>query len=168
MDRRTSPAQAPAPGDLSINSGSSPQPCPGAKTAAGPVMSLGEGLPTTVRHFWPEFNQWLDGVPDTRFPPLVVYHRRFLIWWGISLYLFQLGSRRQLDIAGTSRTKDSIAKRTAASTWNMFSAPTRKGSKPTISYCRSLTSSRKSWKRAACFATSRLSTDRRLGGCSAA
>lgn len=60
-------------------------------------MSLGEALPTTVRHFWPEFNQWLDSVPDSRFPPLVVYHRRFLIWWGISLYLFQLGSRRQLD-----------------------------------------------------------------------
>jgi hypothetical protein len=52
---------------------------------------------TTFRHFWPEFNQWLDGVPDTRFLPLVVYDKRFLIWWGISLYLFQLGSRRQLD-----------------------------------------------------------------------
>ncbi len=25
------------------------------------------------------------------------YDRRFLAWWGISLYLFQLGSRRQLD-----------------------------------------------------------------------
>jgi hypothetical protein len=60
-------------------------------------MSLGEALPTTIRHFWPEFNRWLDGVPDTRFAPLVIYHRRFLIWWGISLYLFQLGSRRQLD-----------------------------------------------------------------------
>ena len=29
--------------------------------------------------------------------PLVIYDKRFLIWWGISLYLFQLGSRRQLD-----------------------------------------------------------------------
>jgi hypothetical protein len=36
-------------------------------------------------------------VPDSRFLPLVVYDKRFLIWWGISLYLFQLGSRRQLD-----------------------------------------------------------------------
>ena len=36
-------------------------------------------------------------MPDTRFIPLVIYHKRFLIWWGISLYLFQLGSRRQLD-----------------------------------------------------------------------
>lgn len=60
-------------------------------------MNLGQALPTTIRHFWPEFNGWLDKVPDTRFMPLVVYHQRFLIWWGISLYLFQLGSRRQLD-----------------------------------------------------------------------
>ena len=36
-------------------------------------------------------------MPDSRFLPLVVYDKRFLIWWGISLYLFQLGSRRQLD-----------------------------------------------------------------------
>ena len=36
-------------------------------------------------------------MPDTRFMPLAIYHKRFLIWWGISLYLFQLGSRRQLD-----------------------------------------------------------------------
>jgi hypothetical protein len=51
----------------------------------------------TVRHFWPEFNDWLERVPDTRFFPYVIYNKRFLIWWGISLYLFQLGSRRQLD-----------------------------------------------------------------------
>lgn len=49
------------------------------------------------RHFWPEFNSWLDDVPDSRFQPFVTYHKRFLIWWGLSLYLFQLGSRRQLD-----------------------------------------------------------------------
>jgi len=60
-------------------------------------MNLGEVLPQTMRHFWPEFNQWLDRVPDSRFPPLIVYDKRFLIWWGLSLYLFQLGSRRQLD-----------------------------------------------------------------------
>ena len=60
-------------------------------------MNLGELLPTTIRHFWPQFNQWLDSVPDSRFAPLIIYHKRFLIWWGLSLYLFQLGSRRQLD-----------------------------------------------------------------------
>lgn len=51
----------------------------------------------TIRHFWPEFNAWLDHFPDTRFQPFVTYDKRFLIWWGIGLYLFQLGSRRQLD-----------------------------------------------------------------------
>jgi hypothetical protein len=50
-----------------------------------------------VRHFWPELNSWLKDVPDSRFQPFVEYHKRFLIWWGLSLYLFQLGSRRQLD-----------------------------------------------------------------------
>jgi hypothetical protein len=97
MDRRTSPAQMPAPGDFSTESRPGPQPRPGAETTTGPVVNLGEALLTTIRHFWPEFNQWLDGVPDTRFSPLIVYDKRFLIWWGISLYLFQLGSRRQLD-----------------------------------------------------------------------
>src|SRR5579864_1736729 len=97
MDRRTSPAQMPAPGDFSTESRPGPQPRPGAETATRPVVNLGEALLTTIRHFWPEFNQWLDGVPDTRFLPLIVYDKRFLIWWGISLYLLQLGSRRQLD-----------------------------------------------------------------------
>jgi hypothetical protein len=30
-------------------------------------------------------------------PDACTYSRRFLAWWGIALYLFQLGSRRQLD-----------------------------------------------------------------------
>jgi hypothetical protein len=28
---------------------------------------------------------------------LVIYHKRFLVWWGLSLFLCRLGSRRQLD-----------------------------------------------------------------------
>lgn len=51
----------------------------------------------TVRHFWPDLTRWFDRVPDARFFPYIVYDKRFLIWWGLSLYLFQLGSRRQLD-----------------------------------------------------------------------
>ncbi len=27
----------------------------------------------------------------------MVYHKRFLVWWGLSLFLFKLASRRQLD-----------------------------------------------------------------------
>jgi hypothetical protein len=51
----------------------------------------------TIRHFWPQLNLWLDGIPDTRFFPYVIYDKRFLVWWGLGLYIFQLGSRRQLD-----------------------------------------------------------------------
>jgi hypothetical protein len=50
-----------------------------------------------LRHFWPEFNTWLDPLYDPRSPPLITYHKRFLVWWGVSLFLFKLVSRRQLD-----------------------------------------------------------------------
>jgi len=36
-------------------------------------------------------------LPDTRFEPMVIYDRRFLFWWGVLLFCFKLGSRRQLD-----------------------------------------------------------------------
>lgn len=51
----------------------------------------------TVRHFFPDFNAWLDRLPDTRVQEACIYDRRFLAWWGLHLYLLQLGSRRQLD-----------------------------------------------------------------------
>lgn len=51
----------------------------------------------TVRHFWPELPRWLDALPDSRWQPIVIYHRRFLFWWGVMLFLGQLRSRRQLD-----------------------------------------------------------------------
>jgi hypothetical protein len=51
----------------------------------------------TARHFFPDFNAWLDRLPDTRVPEACTYDKRFLAWWGLHLYLHQLGSRRQLD-----------------------------------------------------------------------
>jgi hypothetical protein len=51
----------------------------------------------TVRHFFPDFNAWLDRLPDTRDRDACTYATRFLAWWGLHLYLLQLGSRRQLD-----------------------------------------------------------------------
>lgn len=69
-------------------------------------MKLGQAFVQTTRHFFPAFNDWLQAVRDTRDPDLCVYSTRFLIWWGICLYLFQLRSRRQLnfrlDALGTS------------------------------------------------------------------
>jgi hypothetical protein len=57
----------------------------------------GRALAQTARHFFPDFNAWLDRLPDTRVPDACTYSTRFLAWWGLSLYLLQLGSRRQLD-----------------------------------------------------------------------
>jgi hypothetical protein len=54
-------------------------------------------LVQTVRHFFPDFNAWLGRLPDTRVQDACTYDRRFLAWWGLHLYLLQLGSRRQLD-----------------------------------------------------------------------
>ncbi len=39
----------------------------------------------------------MDAIDDPRFLPYVVYHKRFLLWWGLSLFLLKLASRRQLD-----------------------------------------------------------------------
>lgn len=50
-----------------------------------------------MRHFFPHLNDWFDHLPDTRDQDAVIYPRRFLVWWGLLLYVLQLGSRRQLD-----------------------------------------------------------------------
>ena len=60
-------------------------------------MIAGRALVQTVRHFFPQFNQWLDRLPDTRVADACTYDARFLAWWGFHLYLLQLGARRQLD-----------------------------------------------------------------------
>jgi hypothetical protein len=60
-------------------------------------LNIGPILAQTVRHFLPDLNTWIDEIRDPRFQPYVIYHKRFLIWWGLSLFLCKLGSRRQLD-----------------------------------------------------------------------
>ena len=60
-------------------------------------MTIGSLLALTVRHFFPSFNDWLDEIPDPRFRPFITYDAKFLFWWGMALFLFKLGSRRQLD-----------------------------------------------------------------------
>ena len=60
-------------------------------------MNVGPAFARTVRHFFPDFNSWLDNAPDPRCQQRVVYHRRFLLWYGILLFVGKLGSRRQLD-----------------------------------------------------------------------
>jgi hypothetical protein len=54
-------------------------------------------LVRTIRHFWPELNDWLDDIADPRDPASITYAARFLLWWGLALFLCKLGSRRNLD-----------------------------------------------------------------------
>jgi hypothetical protein len=58
---------------------------------------LGQAFVRTVRHFFPDLNDWFQKLPDQRDPDACVYETRFLVWWGVALYLLQLRSRRQLD-----------------------------------------------------------------------
>ncbi len=97
MDRRTQTTQTTAPGDSSTQRGPAADPCPTPTPQGGTTLIAGRALAQTVRHFFPEFNNWIDRFGDTRVPEACVYSRRFLACWGIALYLLQLGSRRQLD-----------------------------------------------------------------------
>jgi hypothetical protein len=60
-------------------------------------LKVGPLLDRTVRHFFPDFNAWLDDFPEQRDPDRLIYHRRFLVWVGLSLFVCKLGSRRQID-----------------------------------------------------------------------
>jgi hypothetical protein len=60
-------------------------------------LTIGPILARTTRHFFPDLNGWIDHIPDPRFEPFVTYHKRFLLWWGLALFLCKLASRRQLD-----------------------------------------------------------------------
>jgi hypothetical protein len=97
MAGRTQTPQEPAPRDPSAVGG--PAAGQGAlpEAQSGATLIASRALVQTVRHFFPELNTWLDRLPDTRLQDACTYSRRFLAWWGLCLYLFQLGSRRQLD-----------------------------------------------------------------------
>ena len=74
-------------------------------------MILGQAFVQSTRHFFPDLNDWLQQLPDTRDPEACTYPTRFLAWWGIALYLLQLRSRRQLDFkldARGSRVLDNL------------------------------------------------------------
>ena len=60
-------------------------------------MILGQAFVQTVRHFFPDRNDWLQALPDTRDPDAGTYATRFLAWWGLALYLLHLRRRRPLD-----------------------------------------------------------------------
>jgi hypothetical protein len=60
-------------------------------------LNVGPAFARTVRHFFPDLNAWLDKVPDPRCQERITYGSRFLLWYGLLLFVGKLGSRRQLD-----------------------------------------------------------------------
>ena len=60
-------------------------------------MKVGPAFVRTVRHFFPDFNTWLDKIPDPRCQERITYGPRFLLWYGLLLFVGKLGSRRELD-----------------------------------------------------------------------
>jgi len=80
-----------------VDPGPGQGPCPATQTQEGPTLSIGPLFARTVRHFFPEFNTWIDDIEDPRFLPFVVYDKHFLLWLGVMLFVCKLGSRRQLD-----------------------------------------------------------------------
>gem|GEM_PF-2602383 len=97
MDSRTPPSQTTRPPNHTTVPGPDPNTCDCKAAPPGKVVALLCVFLKTVRHFFPELPGWLDQLPDTRFQPMVVYHRRFLCWWGLLLFGLGLGSRRSAD-----------------------------------------------------------------------
>lgn len=97
MARRTQTPQRPSPGDPSPEFGPRSNPRPTPAPQGGTALIAAQAFVQTVRHFFPDLNDWLDELPDSRDADAITYETRFLAWWGLWLYLAQLGSRRQLD-----------------------------------------------------------------------
>jgi hypothetical protein len=99
MDRAASSPQGPPPRDPTPQPGPDPHPRPTQAASGRPDLIVATAFVQTVRHFFPDFNDWLQALPDTREREAITYETRFLAWAGLWLFLLQLGSRRQLDFA---------------------------------------------------------------------
>jgi hypothetical protein len=97
MGRRVSTPQTPDRRHQPTDPGPGTQPHQPPQTQTGSALTIGPTLVRTLRHFFPRFNEYLDDIDDPRLEPSVTYDKRFLLWWGLALFLLKLGSRRQLD-----------------------------------------------------------------------
>ncbi len=97
MGGRAQADQGAARGDPPANGGPGQDPRTPPAPQGRTSLAVGPILARTVRHFFPDLNDHLDGAPEPRCKDKVVYHRRFLLWCGLALFLGKLGSRRQLD-----------------------------------------------------------------------
>ena len=59
--------------------------------------NLSEVLSTTVSHFFPCFNQWMQSLSDPRDQEVIVYKRETLLWSGLIMMLTKQGSRLKIS-----------------------------------------------------------------------
>lgn len=99
MDRATPAPESTAPRDPATQPGPDPH-ARAPQTAPGrPDLIVATAFVQTIRHFFPDLNDWLQALPDSRDRDAITYETRFLAWTGLFLFVLQLGSRRQLDFA---------------------------------------------------------------------
>lgn len=48
-------------------------------------------------HFFPDFNEKLKNMPEPRCPKRIIYSKKHLLYLGLTMFLFQCGSRSQLE-----------------------------------------------------------------------
>ena len=62
-----------------------------------PEIVTADYLPILLNHYFPDFNQLIDNLPDPRDPNRTVYSIRHEIYLGILMFLSHAGSRSQFD-----------------------------------------------------------------------
>src|SRR5262249_39204885 len=97
MDRQPQAPQGTAGRDPCPDRRPGPHPYPGQEAQGRPALNIGPILVRTLRHFFPDFNTWLEELPDPRHPGRTRYEARFLLWTALMLFVCKLGSRRQID-----------------------------------------------------------------------
>jgi hypothetical protein len=60
------------------------------------ITNLLEVLSTTINHYFPKFNDWLDNLTDVRKQHSITYDKKSLIWTALILMLTKQGSRKRI------------------------------------------------------------------------
>jgi hypothetical protein len=97
MDRQPQETQDAAGRDSSAQCGSGEDPRQPQQKEERPSLKIGTILVQTIRHFFPDFDDWLEDFPDPRERERIKYDKRFLVGYGLMLFLCKLGSRRAGD-----------------------------------------------------------------------
>lgn len=72
---------------------------PGRRQKEKPVRIVdADQIKLSVDHFFPKglLNRWISRIPDPRMRDMCTYDLKHLTWMGLLMFLFRLGSRRQL------------------------------------------------------------------------